>query len=52
MNSDDVPAAYSLSFWFALNTQTNDFEPSKITAYVAEEKKVDAELTKAELQNS
>ncbi len=52
IEGDDDPLADSLSFWFALNTQTNDFEPSKITAYVADGKKVDAELTKAELQNS
>ncbi|HLO39012.1 MAG TPA: caspase family protein [Lacibacter sp.] len=52
IDGDDDPLADSLSFWFALNTQTNEFEPSKITAYIADGKKVDAELTKAELQNS
>ena len=42
----------SLSFWFTLNPQTNDFEPSKITVYAANGKELNAELTKAELQNS
>ena len=43
--------ADSLSFWFSLNSSTNDFEPSKITAYI-NGKEINAELTKAELQNS
>jgi hypothetical protein len=52
IDGDDDPAADSLSFWFALNTQTNEFEPSKITAFIADGKEVNAELMKAELQNS
>ncbi|HLP35511.1 caspase family protein [Lacibacter sp.] len=52
IDGDDEPAADSLSFWFALNAQSNEFEPSKITAFTADGKEVNAELMKAELQNS
>ncbi|HTH32213.1 MAG TPA: hypothetical protein VL946_12770 [Lacibacter sp.] len=51
IEGDADPAADSLSFWFALNNETNDFEPSKITAY-ANGTVVNAELIKAELQNA
>jgi hypothetical protein len=51
IEGDADPAADSLSFWFALNNETNDFEPSKITAY-ANGTEVNAELIKAELQNA
>ncbi len=52
IDGNDDPSTDSVSFWFTLNTQTNEFEPSKITAYIADGKEVNAELTKAELQNS
>lgn len=52
IDGDDDPAADSLSFWFTLNNVTNDFEPSKIIAHLTDGKEVNAELTKAELQNS
>ncbi|MBP6686774.1 MAG: caspase family protein [Lacibacter sp.] len=51
IDGDEEQTIDSISFWFSLNTQSNSFEPSKITVYTGG-KEVDAELTKAELQNS
>lgn len=51
IEGDADPVADSLSFWFSLNSTTNDFEPSKIIAN-SNGKEINAELTRAELQNS
>ena len=51
IEGDADPVADSLSFWFALNNETTDFEPSKIAAYT-NGTEVNAEFAKAELQNA
>ena len=52
IDGDDDGAMDSLSFWFELNTQTNNFEPSKIKTNTADGKDTTAEIIKAELLNS
>ena len=49
IDGDDDGAMDSLSFWFELNTQTNNFEPSKIKTNTADGKDTTAEIIKAEL---
>jgi len=51
IEGDADPAADSLSFWFTLNSSTNEFEPSIITAY-QNGTELTAGISKAELQNS